>query len=381
MVSFGREPKEKNRMAVRKPKGRNYWMVDLYDKAGRRIRRKVGGSKKQAERVEAELKVKIANEAFLGIVDPKRIRLRDFTGEFLEWAAVNRAKSTTTNYGYTIKELLPIWGDLFLQQITPKMVEDFKVLRAKQVSRLSENKRVKPRTVNKDLNVIKCLFTHAVDWGYLKESPAKKVTKLKATDDSFRFLSQEEADLLLDACGSSKCKDLYAIVVTGMHTGMRKEELFNLQWQHIKFKERVIEVVSSEDHPTKTRKSRTIPMSDFLTTMLRKHPRRIGSPYVFVSQYGNKFKDIHSTLDGARRKAGIEHLTPHTLRHTFASWAVMAGVDLVSVKDLMGHSSIEQTMRYAHLSPQHLRASVSFLDCLHGHHVGTTLLFSGTGNS
>jgi integrase len=362
MVSFGREPKETNTMAVRKPKGRNYYMVDLYEKTGRRIRKKIGGSKKLAETIEADLKVKIAKEEFLGIVDPKKIRFKEFATEFLEWAEVNRARATTKKYKSVIRKwLLPLWGKMYLQQITTKMIEDFKTSRATQV---------KPASVNKDLTVVMAMLSRAVDWGYLKESPAKrKVKTLKTPNDSYRFLSEEEADLLLEFCKDSECTALYVMVLTAIHTGMRSGEIFNLHWQDINFKSGVIEVVSREGHLTKTNKSRSIPMSSFLASVLRKHPRRIDSPYVFPGQGGRRRGDINRVLHSAREAAGVAHFTVHDLRHTFASWAVMNGVHLVTLSKLLGHSDIKQTMRYAHLAPDYLKGSVSFLD---GHNLGTS---------
>ncbi len=349
-------------MAVRKPKGRKNWIVDLRDKAGRRIRKTVGGSKKIAEMVEADLKVKIAKEEFLGIVDPKKILFKEFAAEFLEWAKVNRAEQTTKKYNSVIKKwLLPLWGKIYLQQITTKMIEDFKTSRATQV---------KPASVNKDLTVIMAMLSRAVDWGYLKESPAKrKVRTLKTPNDSYRFLSNEEADLLLEACRDSECTDLYAMIVTAIHTGMRVGEIFNLHRQDINFKSGIIDVVSREGHLTKTNKSRSVPMSNFLTNVLQKHPRRIDSPFVFPGMGGGRRGDINRVLHRARKKAGVAHFTVHDLRHTFASWAVMNGVHLVTLSKLLGHSDIKQTMRYAHLAPDYLRGSVSFLD---GQNLGTS---------
>jgi hypothetical protein len=87
---------ERRKMAVRKPKGRDYWMVDLYDKRGQRIRKKVDGSKKLAEIVEADLRLKIAKDEFLGIVEPKKIRFNEFANEFLQYFNINAAKETNS---------------------------------------------------------------------------------------------------------------------------------------------------------------------------------------------------------------------------------------------------------------------------------------------
>ena len=241
------------------------------------------------------------------------------------------------------------------------MIEDLKMSRATEI---------KPSSVNKELTVIMAMLSRAVDWGYLQESPAKrKVKTIKTPNDQYRFLSEEEADLLLEACKNSECTALYAMVVTAIHTGMRIGEIFNLHWQDLNFRSGMIDVVSREGHLTKTNKSRSIPMSAFLTNVLRKHPRRIASPYVFPGRDGRKRGDINRVFHRARKAAEIAHFTVHDLRHTFASWAVMNGVHLVTVSKLLGHTDIKQTMRYAHLAPDYLKGSVAFLD---GHNLGTS---------
>ena len=90
------------------------WYVKVYTKQGECIRRAVDTSKSLAKQAEVELKHRIAKEAFLGIVDPKKILFKDFATEFVKWAEVNRAKETTKKYNSVInKWLLPLWGNMY----------------------------------------------------------------------------------------------------------------------------------------------------------------------------------------------------------------------------------------------------------------------------
>lgn len=334
-------------------------MVDLYDHRGRRIRKKVGGSKKLAETVEADLKVKIAKEEFLGIADRKMVLFKDFVSEYLKWAATNHRKNTFSKDQRVIGLLTPSWGDTFIRNITPQMIEQFKAERSQSI---------KPKSVNRELCVVYTMFKKAVDWGHLDESPSKKVTMFKVSGGSLRFLNREEADRLLEACKRSECHEIYGIVATALHTGMRHQEILHLKWDNVDFKRRVVKVESTEDNPTKNYESREIPMSDFVCKVLSKETRHLGIPYVFPNPEGKKRAYVDHLFQKIRERAGVAACRFHDLRHTFASWLVMSEVDLPSLQRLLGHKNIQNTMIYAHLAPDHLKWAVARLD---GHHLGT----------
>ena len=85
-------------------------------------------------------------------------------------------------------------------------------------------------------------------------------------------------------------------------------------------------------------------------------------PYVFCKAKGEPFKDVNSSFATALKKSGIPHFRYHDLRHTFASWLVMKGVDIRTVQELLGHKDLRMTMRYAHLAPDHMKRAVEILD-------------------
>ena len=103
-------------------------------------------------------------------------------------------------------------------------------------------------------------------------------------------------------------------------------------------------------------------MNQTLEQTLKRTARRIDSPFVFPGKTGNGLTDIKKRFKKALKAAQIEDFRFHDLRHTFASHLVMAGVDLATVKEFLGHKRIEMTLRYAHRAPDHKRAAVQKLD-------------------
>jgi integrase len=336
------------------------WWIDFYHQ-GKRIRRKVGPSKKVAEMALADIEVKKAKQEFLGVCEPKKMLFKDFAAEYLEYSKANKAKTSYERDKTTIdKHLVPLWGDEYLHRITTKMVEEYKVKRAESVV---------ASTVTRELFTIKNMLRNAVEWGYLKESSAARVKKLKTGTPHFRYLSAGEVAVLLAACQQSDNPQLYAFVVTALNTGMRLGELTALEWKDIDFKRRIIRVDNKEDHHTKNYQCRTIPINDALTEVLRKVPRRLNSSYVFQHKGGEKFHKMKTGFQNAVKRAGIPHVRFHDLRHTFASHLVMGGVDIRTVQELLGHKDIRMTMRYSHLAPDHMKNAVRILD---SHYLDTT---------
>ncbi|MEW6349731.1 MAG: tyrosine-type recombinase/integrase [Thermodesulfobacteriota bacterium] len=349
-------------MGVFKKQGN--WWIDFYHQ-GKRIRRKVGPSKRLAEMALADVQVKKAKNEFLGVCQPKKILFKDFVDEYVKESKAEKARSSYERDGTTINtHLLPFWGEERIDRITPKMIKDYRDERIKHV---------KPATVNRELFTIRSIFRKAVENGYLKESPAAPVKKLETGTPLFRYLDDEEIKSLLAACRMSDNTQLYPFVFVAISTGMRLGEITALEWKDIDFKRGIIRVDNKKDHHTKNYEPRTVPMNAALTEVLRKIPRRLDCSYVFHRQDGEKFNKMRTGFGNAVRRAGIPHLTVHDLRHTCASHLVMGGVDIRTVQEILGHKDIRMTMRYAHLAPGHMRNAVKVLDAIMGENQGVQL--------
>lgn len=215
----------------------------------------------------------------------------------------------------------------------------------------------KPATANRLLATLQHMFSKGMEWEMADEATVNRVKKVKLLPENnrrLRFLSAEECDGLIKACSPH----LRPIVVTALHTGMRKGEILSLQWdKHVDLVHGFILL-----DLTKSGKRREIPINKTLMDELKRIPRHLKSPYVFVDGQGKRYGDVRRSFATALRKTGIKDFSFHDLRHTFASRLVMAGVDLTTVKELLGHATLDMTLRYAHLSPGHKMKAVGLLD-------------------
>ncbi len=141
-----------------------------------------------------------------------------------------------------------------------------------------------------------------------------------------------------------------------VNSGMRKSEILNMRFEQINFKHGYILL----DY-IKCVEGRKIPMNQTLTEIFSKMARGLESKYVFNNRDGDSLTYIKRSFDTALKRAEIHNTTFHTLRHTFASHLVMKGVDLTTVTELLGHKSLNMTLRYSHLTPEHKMKAVNVL--------------------
>ena len=352
-------------MTVRKRETKHgpRWFVDIALPNGKRFRRMVG-TKKEAEQVHRNIESEIVQGEW-GIRETEDISFRELADEYLKYAEANKAPNTFRVDKYRIEgHLVPYFGDTPLKRITPHMVDDYKRMRRGKVS---------PCTVNHELTNLSHMLRMAVRWRYIDRNIVSSADKLKVPERAVRYLSQDEITRLVEA---SRGTHIHALIVTAIHTGMRKSELFNLMWSDVNFESGKVTIQPNEDWSTKNYKHRTIAMTPFLYEVLRE--RRIEhlemgfrSPYVFTYNGQQLRSNIKRSFASALRAAGLktkgpEKVTLHTLRHTFASQLVMAGVSLREVQVLMGHQSYETTLQYAHMSEDHANRQVLKLPFANG---------------
>ncbi len=314
----------------------NIWWIDFCYK-GCRYREGVGRNRKEAEFVLAKRRAEVRENRFFDVRKESREKFDDMAKEYLRYSEVN--KKSFERDGRSIKKLSTHFGRKRLAEITPKMIEDYKIARCRQV---------KPATVNRELACLKHLFTMAIKWGKANSNPVKEVKLFREPLGRLRVLSREDEEKLLAA----SAPHIKPIIMTALTTGMRRGEILNLTWEDVDFGTGFLTIGNT----TKNSEMRQIPMSERLTRTL-KNVKRI-SGYVFCKEDGTSYGSIAKAFRMAVKRSGIKYCRFHDLRHTFATRLVMAGVDLVTVKELLGHKSIKMTMRYAHPSTAHKRWAV-----------------------
>jgi len=230
------------------------------------------------------------------------------------------------------------------------------------------NKGAAPKTVNNELVNISHMLNMAIRWKYLKYNVASNVTKLKVPKNPPRFLSQDEICRLIEA---AKHSHIYPLIITALHTGMRKSELLNLKYTDIDFQQGTITVQNKSDWHTKNYKPRVFQMTPFLNEVLTVHKNHqeesgVDCEYLFTYKGERIKQDIRKSFGSVLKKSGLKNVTLHKLRHTFASQLVMAGVPLRDVQALMGHQNFETTLQYAHLSEDHVKKQVLRLPFANG---------------
>lgn len=322
-----------------------YW-IDYYAE-GRRKRERIGGPltkamKKVAADVLAKRRVELAEGKYLDKREIPRCTFDELAELYLQWAGVNhRGYQSTRSRVETLREE---FGARQLSDITPLMVDSY----------VAQRSRVrKPATVNHEVGMLRHMYNKGMEWEKAIDNPVQHARPLRVNNRRLRYLSLEEIDRLLDIADAV----LRPLLIVALHAGLRRGELFSLTWPDIDMKAGVIRVIQ-----TKNGERRDIPMTPTLWDTLQRLPRRLGSEYLFPGKTGNGLVDIRKRFNSALRKVGIEGFVFHDLRHTFASHLVMSGVDLMTVKELLGHKRIEMTLRYAHLAPDHKRAAVNRLD-------------------
>ena len=326
------------------------WYVD-YNLDGKRIRKVIGRSKQIAQLALSDIEVKIAKRRAGFFVSDKK--LADYIPQFLSHVRVHVKPSTTTRYVQIIGHLSDFLDTLEdppakLSQITPPLIEQYKLHRLGFV---------KPQTVNYELTCLHHFFRYAVEMKYIQSNPTQEIKKIRNPQRKApRFLTQEEIARLLTKANPN----LNNIIRFLLNTGLRWGELRSLEWNDVDWNEKVIHIRIKEDWSPKGGE-RKIPMNNTIISIIKSLPRR--ENFIFTSKIGSQVRQqsTWTAFKLACRKAGIENATLHSLRHTFASHLVMAGVDLATVSKLLGHKDISTTMIYSHLSPNHLQQAVEKL--------------------
>lgn len=266
--------------------------------------------------------------------------------EFRKWAAANKRPGTAKGYRLALARLEREFGGKRLGEIHPFLVEKYRRARLEAGARVVSNR---------ELAVLKALFNRCLEWGkYEGANPVRGVRMTKEPRGRLRYLEPgEEAELL----GAAE-EPLRTMILVGIHAGVRiRSEALTLRWADVDLRRGLLTVQAAY---AKSGETRTVPLNRPLREALGRLRMRGGAgEFVFQRRDGRPYRDVRETFATARERAGLgRDVTPHVLRHTFASRLAMAGVDLRTIQELGGWSDLKMVERYAHLTPSHKAEAV-----------------------
>lgn len=245
-------------------------------------------------------------------------------------------------------------GHLILLDLTPSIIAE------SRDALLCESTRFKKlrssSTANRYLAALsKALSVAVKEWGWLDDSPMRKVTKPSEAPGRERFLSHQEKDRLLEACQSSPNPFLYPLVSLSIHTAMRFGELIKLKWEDIDFQTRMITL-----QKTKNGDRRVLPLTLVVESLFKLCPTYIHEPsgLIFKSTRRHNISgyiSVRQAFKNALKAAEVDNFRWHDLRHTAASYLAMKGATQGELMTILGHRSPNMTRRYAHYSQDHIR--------------------------
>ena len=328
------------------------WYVD-YRVNGRRVKKSFGRQKALAELFLKDVELKLARGQ-LEIVD-EFATWPEFLDRYLQYAKVTKSPSTVSKDLSRLKvitEFLSKRGVIKLKQIDCLLMEEFKAQVLKTCC---------PKTFNHHLDLIRTILNKAAEWKCLRSNSLVGFRRLKnSRDRQMRFLTSEEIQRVLGAADPF----MRRAIMLFLNTGLRKSELVYIEWKDIDFENRILTVQAKPEfgfHP-KSYKRRHIPINSTLEKLLLDLPQN--GRFIFDDGGNHPLHHpdfYYKNLMRVYKKADVQGANLHTLRHTFASHLVMSGVDVRTVQELMGNSSIAITENYSHLSPVHRTRAVEML--------------------
>jgi len=344
------------------------WYISYYVN-GQRVREKVGRQKDGVtERQAKEALQSRTGSVVQGKFDIAQVKkyalVSKLMDQYLEYSRANK-KSAERDLTSS-KHLLPFFGNKRINEVTPWLIEKYKIKRKEEIKAKHPHKverDISFASISLELACLRHLFSMAIKWGKAEHNPVKGIKMFKAKSIE-RYIEQDEINRLIDVCD----EPVKTITITALNTGMRLREILRLEVKDIDFKNSIINIRDSKNGD-----NGKVPINDYLHDTLQGYLEGHKGKYVFPDKDGGHRRDIRGSFLAALKKAGIKNFRFHDLRHTFASHLALMGVDLYTIQKLGRWKEIKMVQRYAHLSPQHQRDAIKALDGLfkNGHVVDT----------
>ncbi|SEM97034.1 tyrosine-type recombinase/integrase [Halomonas caseinilytica] len=336
-----------------KRKGSPYWWASFVER-GKRIRRSTGTPDlNEAKALEAKWRAQAYREQHWEVKPPRTFEevMLEYLRDSAHLRSIETLKMQTTI-------LRRFFGGRDVGELTGQDIKAYTRWR-REAGRANA-------TINRELAALSSAINHCnKEWEWGLPNPVKG-RMLKEPHHRERYLIRAEVGRLVTEARKLRYGDLLAdFIELAVHTGCRRGELLGLEWPRVTL-ERGREAITLNSRHTKSGKPRQVPLNATAAGAIRRRAawranHAPDTPWVFARQDGAQVKSIRNGFEKAAKQAGLDDLRIHDLRHTAASWLVTDGVPLEVVKELLGHSSITMTERYAHLAPHRVREAVDRL--------------------
>ncbi len=347
-----RKPKEEKHIGVyERDKGSNVWWIRYTNEQGRRVAFRVG-THSAAVHVYQQRTAAIRLGVLLPGSPRRGVKFSELVADAIKFSEKHHRASK--DFKQRVNLALDEFGDRVAESITTRELQDW-------IDEMAEEREWTGGTQNRFKSSLSTVFREGMRANKVTVNPARLIRRSKESLGRVRFLSYDEEAKLRKAIAATvpgRIKDegesAFAQLDIALHTGMRKSEQFSSTWEQVDLERGFIYLSM-----TKNSTDRFVTLNSAAVEVLRRLQERhkeIGLPKdstLFHSKREGLIRNPRKWFATALEQAGIEGVTWHTLRHTFASRLVMAGVDLKTVQELMGHKTIAMTARYAHLAPTH----------------------------
>lgn len=313
-----------------------------------------------ANKVESKYKTQAVEQDVFNI--NKAPLMDDTWSHYLAWAKLNKRtwKNDRMLWTYHIESYVK---GLKLDRITPQLVQT--IINDVSTKPTVKGKPYAPATVKHVLVLLKRVINWSINQRlYHGSNPCATITMPKFDNRVTNPLNIGGLKSLLSVLDTWENERAVLVIKFALYSGKRKGEILKLTWNNVDLQNGYITLQATN---TKSKKTQVLPINKHCRLVLERCRKLQVSDYVFPCSTGKYFIGFTNTWHRIRRKAGIEHIRFHDLRHTYASYLASSGkVDIYTLKELLGHSTLEMTQRYAHLVNGALQKAVNVADDVFG---------------
>jgi integrase len=295
-------------------------------------------NKTMAKQQEAKIKTDLMMGRIKSVEDGQTRTFRFLATQYLQLADIQRQSSCSWKQTAINKRFLPFFGTKVLCGITTTHIEAYRDNR--RLDPGLQGTSLKVSSLNRDLALLKHMFSYAVREGWLEKNPVSRIKLEKENNARDRVLDPEEFTQLQ----AHSAPHLQAINLMAYQTGMRRGEILHLTWDRVDFKANVIRLQAKD---TKTNEGRLVPLTPELTVLLKDlyKVRYLIEDHVFLVK-GHSVNSIQTAFNGACDRAKIDGFHFHDFRHTAVTNMRRAGIDHLTIMKITGHKTLEVFKRY-----------------------------------